>query len=67
MAVDNGFLGSIDANRGDAQNGWDTDQVPGDPYDLTQATQRLRKAQENAVQAKYEFIIRQMVLDIYAK
>lgn len=36
-------------------------------YDLTQATQRLRKAQENAVQAKYEFIIRQMVLDIYAK
>ncbi len=26
VAVDNGMLGSIDANRGDAQNGWDTDQ-----------------------------------------
>ncbi len=36
-------------------------------YDLTQATQRLRKAQENAIQAKYEFIIRQKILDIYAK
>lgn len=27
-AVDAGMLGSIDANRGDAQNGWDTDQFP---------------------------------------
>lgn len=36
-------------------------------YDLTQANQRLRKSRENTVQAKYEFIIRQMVLDIYAK
>lgn len=35
-------------------------------YDLAQAIQRLRKAQENAVQAKYEFIIRQRILDIYA-
>lgn len=26
VAVDGGFLGSIDANRGDYQNGWDTDQ-----------------------------------------
>lgn len=26
IAVDGGFLGSIDANRGDYQNGWDTDQ-----------------------------------------
>ena len=37
VAVDNGMLGSIDANRGDAQNGWDTDQFPVDVYDLTQA------------------------------
>ena len=37
VAVDNGFLGSIDANRGDAQNGWDTDQFPVDAFDLTQA------------------------------
>ena len=37
VAVDNGMLGSIDANRGDAQNGWDTDQFPIDSLDLTQA------------------------------
>ena len=37
VAVDNGFLGSIDANRGDAQNGWDTDQFPIDNFELTQA------------------------------
>ena len=27
-ALDNGIFGSIDANRGDPQNGWDTDQFP---------------------------------------
>lgn len=27
-AADHGMLGSIDANRGDYQNGWDTDQFP---------------------------------------
>ena len=37
VAVDNGMLGSIDANRGDAQNGWDTDQFPIDTFELTQA------------------------------
>ena len=36
-AVDAGMLGSIDANRGDYQNGWDTDQFPIDSFDLTQA------------------------------
>lgn len=36
-AVDAGMLGSIDANRGDYQNGWDTDQFPVDIYDLVQA------------------------------
>ncbi len=36
-AVDAGMLGSIDANRGDYQNGWDTDQFPIDNYELTQA------------------------------
>jgi xylose isomerase len=36
-AVDAGLLGSIDANRGDYQNGWDTDQFPIDTYELTQA------------------------------
>ena len=37
VAVDNGMLGSIDANRGDYQNGWDTDQFPIDNFELTQA------------------------------
>ncbi|GAP72383.1 xylose isomerase [Candidatus Symbiothrix dinenymphae] len=36
-AADAGLLGSIDANRGDAQNGWDTDQFPIDINELTQA------------------------------
>lgn len=36
-AVDAGMLGAIDANRGDVQNGWDTDQFPVDLYELTQA------------------------------
>lgn len=36
-AVDAGMLGAIDANRGDVQNGWDTDQFPVDLFDLTQA------------------------------
>jgi xylose isomerase len=33
MAVDAGMLGSIDANRGNPQNGWDTDQFPTNMYD----------------------------------
>lgn len=37
VAVDAGMLGSIDANRGDYQNGWDTDQFPIDLYEVTQA------------------------------
>ena len=41
VAVDNGMLGSIDANRGDYQNGWDTDQFPIDNYELTQAMMQI--------------------------
>ena len=41
VAVDNGMLGSIDANRGDYQNGWDTDQFPIDNFDLTQAMMQI--------------------------
>ena len=37
IAADAGLLGSIDANRGDYQNGWDTDQFPVDLYELTEA------------------------------
>ena len=37
VAADAGLLGSLDANRGDYQNGWDTDQFPNDIYELTEA------------------------------
>ena len=37
VAVDAGLLGSVDANRGDYQNGWDTDQFPVDLFELTEA------------------------------
>ena len=40
-AVDAGMLGSIDANRGDYQNGWDTDQFPIDNFDLIQAMMQI--------------------------
>lgn len=36
-AADAGLLGSIDGNRGDHQNGWDTDQFPINIYELTRA------------------------------
>ena len=37
VCVDHGMLGSIDANQGDAQNGWDTDEFPSNVYDATHA------------------------------
>lgn len=37
VAADAGLLGSMDANRGDYQNGWDTDQFPNNVYELTEA------------------------------
>ncbi|HYF66684.1 MAG TPA: xylose isomerase [Ohtaekwangia sp.] len=37
VAADAGMLGSIDANRGDYQNGWDTDQFPNNLYELAEA------------------------------
>ena len=40
-AVDAGMLGSIDANRGDYQNGWDTDQFPIDHCELTMAMMQI--------------------------
>ncbi len=38
IAADAGMLGSIDANRGDAQNGWDTDQFP---YNLNETIEAM--------------------------
>lgn len=37
VAADAGMLGSIDANRGDYQNGWDTDQFPNNLYELAES------------------------------
>ena len=37
VAADAGALGSMDANRGDYQNGWDTDQFPNNVTELTEA------------------------------
>jgi xylose isomerase len=37
VAADAGLLGSMDANRGDYENGWDTDQFPNNINELTEA------------------------------
>jgi xylose isomerase len=37
VAANANMLGSIDANRGDYQNGWDTDQFPNNVMELTEA------------------------------
>jgi xylose isomerase len=44
VAVDAGLLGSMDANRGDYQNGWDTDQFPNDINELTECMLVLLQA-----------------------
>jgi len=44
MAVDYGIFGSIDMNRGDPQNGWDTDQFPNDLREITLALYYILKA-----------------------
>jgi xylose isomerase len=44
VAADNGMLGSIDANRGDSQNGWDTDQFPINLYEITEAMLVIQEA-----------------------
>ena len=43
-AVDAGMLGSIDANRGDYQNGWDTDQFPTNVYETTMCMLEVLRA-----------------------
>ncbi|MRX63526.1 xylose isomerase [Maribacter luteus] len=37
VAAKAGMLGSLDANRGDYQNGWDTDQFPNNVLETTEA------------------------------
>ena len=44
VAAASGMLGSIDANRGDYQNGWDTDQFPNNILEVTEAMLVFLKA-----------------------
>ena len=44
VAADAGMLGSIDANRGDYQNGWDTDQFPNDINELVESMIIIQEA-----------------------
>ena len=44
LAANAGMLGSIDANRGDYQNGWDTDQFPNNLLETTEAMLVFLKA-----------------------
>ncbi len=43
-ATSHGILGSIDANRGDPQNGWDTDQFPNSVDELSLAVYEILRA-----------------------
>jgi len=43
-AADAGLLGSIDANRGDMQNGWDTDQFPVNIFETVEAMLVIQQA-----------------------
>lgn len=44
VCSDNGMLGSVDANQGDAQNGWDTDEFPTNVYETTLAMLVIMRA-----------------------
>ena len=44
VAADAGMLGSIDANRGDYQNGWDTDQFPNNINEIVEAMLVIQEA-----------------------
>ncbi|WP_440874162.1 xylose isomerase [Thalassotalea sp. PLHSN55] len=44
VACAEGIMGSVDANRGDMQNGWDTDQFPNDVAECTLVMYEILKA-----------------------
>ena len=81
VAVDAGMLGSIDANRGDYQNGWDTDQFPVNLYEITQAMLVLldgnvsldgginfdAKVRRNSTDLEDKFIAHIAGMDIFAR
>ena len=44
VAISRGIFGSVDANRGDYQNGWDTDQFPNSVDELALALYEILRA-----------------------
>ncbi|MGV8095931.1 MAG: hypothetical protein AB2L24_29115 [Mangrovibacterium sp.] len=44
VAADAGLFGSIDANKGDYQNGWDTDEFPSNITEVTEAMLEILQA-----------------------
>ncbi|AVR44646.1 xylose isomerase [Christiangramia fulva] len=81
VAIDAGMLGSIDANRGDYQNGWDTDQFPINLYEITQAMLVIlegggikdgginfdAKVRRNSTDLKDKFIAHVAGMDVFAR
>src|SRR5690606_27177875 len=81
VAADAGMLGSIDANRGDYQNGWDTDQFPINLYEVTQAMLVLldsgglqggginfdAKVRRNSTDLEDKFIAHISGMDVFAR
>lgn len=81
VAMDAGMLGSIDANRGDYQNGWDTDQFPINLYEVTQAMLVIlegggitdgginfdAKVRRNSTDLKDKFIAHIAGMDVFAR
>ena len=80
-AVDAGMLGSIDANRGDYQNGWDTDQFPVNVHELIEAMLVIlrggglqggginfdAKVRRNSVDLEDRFIAHITGMDVFAR
>lgn len=81
VAVDAGMLGSIDANRGDYQNGWDTDQFPINIQEVTQAMLVIlegggiqgggvnfdAKVRRNSIDLEDKFIAHISGMDVFAR
>lgn len=44
MAADAGLFGSLDANKGDYQNGWDTDEFPTNIFEVTESMLEILQA-----------------------
>ena len=81
MAADAGKLGSIDANKGDYQNGWDTDEFPTNIYEITEAMLEIlptggfehgginfdAKTRRNSTDLKDIFIAHVGGMDVFAR